>query len=558
MIRLSAQDASFLTLETRDTPMHIGFLLTFKLPPRAPANYMQKLHARLERMAVDAEPFNQRLVQPEGFKRLVQELEPDENIDVQYHLRHEALPWPGGERELGLAVSRLHSTKLERTRPLWECTLIEGLQPERFALYLKIHHALADGVGLMQQITQTLAESPRGLSLAPWTAPVASTPPPKPTTSADEEWRRFFETMAAGRKQPKSGKPAGSTVPRGPRCILNGETTGRRRFATTSVDLRRVKAVAKAAEATVNDVVLALASGTLRGYLQEFDRVPKDPLLASVPVALPREPGTTIGSSVAAVHGSLATDQKDPRKRLFAIRDGMRAAKEEFKRVPTSVSRFINSVGMYAMSLLPRTQSTDPDKATFTNLTISNVPGPKEALYLHGAELEGMYPVSVLAGDHRLNITVLGYREALFFGLVACPDTLPSVQRIAVRLPQALDELEAAFGLAPKKSAKARPSGTAAARTATVEEAAEAKGVANKAAAKKVVAKKAVAKKAVAKKAVAKKAVTKKVVAKKAVAKKVKAKKAVRPRGAALGVEAPVTVVPAATEVVTTPAAGAA
>ncbi len=529
MIRLSAQDASFLTLETRDAPMHIGFLLTFKLPPRAPANYMQKLHARLERMAVDAEPFNQRLVQPEGFKRLVQELEPDENIDLQYHLRHEALPWPGGERELGLAISRLHSTRLERTRPLWECTLIEGLQPDRFALYLKIHHALADGVGLMQHITQTLAESPRGLSLAPWTAPVASTPPPKPTTSADEEWRRFFETLAAERNKPKSEKPAGSTVPRGPRCILNGDSTGRRRFATTSVDLRRVKAVAKAAEATVNDVVLALASGALRGYLQEFDRVPKDPLLASVPVALPRVPGTTIGSSVAAVHGSLATDQKDPRKRLLAIRDGMRAAKEEFKRLPTSVNRFINSVGMYAMTLLPRKQSTDPDKATFTNLTISNVPGPKEALYLHGAELEGMYPVSVLAGDHRLNITVLGYREALFFGLIACPDTLPSVQRIAVRLPQALDELEAALGLAPKKAV-----------------------------AKKVVAKKVVAKKAAAKKAAAKKAVAKKVVAKKVVAKKVVAKRAVRPRGAVVGVEAPAPVVPATTEVVAMPEAGTA
>ena len=477
MTRLSAQDASFLTLETRDTPMHIGFLLTFKLPPRAPADYMQKLHAKLERMAVDAEPFNLKLVRPDGFKRLTIELEPADDIDLEYHLRHEALPWPGGERELGLAISRLHTTHLERTRPLWECTLIEGLQPDRFALYVKIHHAIADGVGLMYQITHTLAESPRGLSLPLWTAPVASDAPPRPTTSTDDEWRRFFENLFAERGRPKVTERPGGIVPRGPRCILNGDSTGRRRFATSRVELGRVKAIASAAEATVNDVVLALASGALRGYLQEFDRVPKDPLLATVPVALPRAAGQTTGSSVAAVHSSLATHLKSPRQRLLAIRDGMRAAKDEFRRLPTSVNRFITSVGMFAMSLIPRQQNPDPDKSTFTNLTISNVPGPKEPLYLHGAELDGMYPVSVLTGDHRLNITVLGYHDELFFGLIACPDTLPSVQRIAVRLPQALDELEVAMGLAPKRAPMVRG-----ARPAP----------ANKAVAKRAVAKKAI------------------------------------------------------------------
>jgi diacylglycerol O-acyltransferase len=267
-----------------------------------------------------------------------------------------------------------------------------------------------------------------------------------------------------------------------------------------------VKAIAKAADATVNDVVLALASGALRGYLQEFDHVPTDPLLASVPVALPRAAGQTMGSSVAAVHSSLATNLKSPRERLLAIRDGMRAAKDEFKRLPTSVSRFINSVGMFAMTLIPRQQNADPDKSTFTNLTISNVPGPKEPLYLHGAELDCMYPVSVLAGDQRVNITVLGYHDELFFGLIACPDTLPSVQRIAVRLPQALDELEAAMGLAPKRAPMAPR-----VRKAKPEPARRA--VTKKAAARRTTAKKAVAKKATARRTTAKKATAKKAVA---------------------------------------------
>lgn len=450
MPKLNAQDASFLMLESPEAPMHIGFLLTFKLPKNAPGDYMQKLHAKLARFPVDVEPFTLQLKAKEGIGKYLPEWEAAESVDLEYHLRHEALPWPGGERELGLAISRLHSLPLERSRPLWECTLIEGLQPNRFALYVKIHHSLADGVGLMQQITQTLAEAPRGLSVPPWSAPITAAPEPKPTHSADEEWRQFFEGLLAnlGKQRPKS--KAGDAVPHGPRCILNGSTTGRRRFATQRLSLSRVKAIAKAGDATVNDVVLAICSGALRRYLAEFDRIPKDPLLASIPVALPRAEGQSVGNSVAAVHASIATDIAKPRARLLAIRDAMRDAKAEFKRVPASVSRVINSVGMFAMMLMPKRQGTDPDKATFTNLTISNVPGPKHTLYFHGAEMDGMYPVSVLAGDQRLNVTVLGYHDHLHVGLIACPDTLPSMQRVAVLLPIALDELEAAMGLAAR------------------------------------------------------------------------------------------------------------
>ena len=409
MAKLNTQDASFLMLESPDSPMHIGFMLTFKLPKGAPADYMQKLHAKLERFAVDVEPFNLRLAQKEGFGKLAPEWEVDGKIDLGYHLRHEALPWPGGERELGLVISRLHSLPLERSRPLWECTLIEGLQPDRFAIYMKIHHSLVDGVGLMQRLTHILAESPRG-----------------------------------------------------PRCILNGKSTGRRRFATQKLELSRVKAIAKAAEATVNDVVLAVCAGALRTYLAKVDHIPKAPLLATIPVALPKLEGQTIGNSVAGIHAAIATDVADAKKRLFSIRDAMRSAKEDFNRLPASVNRIINSVGMLAMMMMPKKDNTDPDKSTFTNLTISNVPGPKHKLYFHGAEMDGMYPVSVLAGDHRLNITVLGYDEHLYFGIIASPDVLPRMQRVAVALPAALDELERSLGLArpparePAANAKVR------------------------------------------------------------------------------------------------------
>lgn len=447
MAKLNAQDASFLVLEAPGAPMHIGFLLTFKLPPGAPADYMQKLHTKLMRFPVDVAPFNLRLKQAQGWAKMQAEWEVDNAIDLDYHLRHEALPWPGGERELGLAISRLHSFPLERSRPLWECTLIEGLQPRRFAMYVKIHHSLADGVGLMNQLTQALAESPRGASLPPWSAPVATARPEKATQASDEDWRSFLEGLLDDLGKPRAQRKASSAVPKGPRSILNGNTTGRRRFATQRLELARIKAVAQAADATVNDVVLAVCSGALRAYLQEVDRVPHDSLVVSVPVALPRESGQTIGNAVATVHAPLGTHIADPKKRLLAIRDAMREAKDEFKRMPASLSRAISSLGMLAMSMIPKRESPDPESAAFSNLTISNVPGPKHKLYLQGAEMDGMYPVSVLTGDHRLNITILGYHEGLHFGFTGCPDTLPRIQKLALQLPLALRDLERAVSV---------------------------------------------------------------------------------------------------------------
>ena len=454
---LNAQDASFLALETPDCPMHIGFLLTFKLPPNAPDDYMQRLHERLERHPVDASPFNLRLAGRPGLRKLKPEWETVNNVDLGYHLRHEALPWPGGERELGLAISRLHSQALERSRPLWECTLIEGLQPRHFALYVKIHHSLADGVAMMEKIYGILADMPGGESLPPWATP-RHAPPAKPVQAADDDWRAFLHDVIGSIGKPKGAhRPGGQAIPHGPRCLLNGSTTGRRRFATQRLPLARVKAIAKAAECTVNDVLLAVCSGALRSYLSAFDQVPDEPLLATVPVAVPRAPGQTVGNAVASVHTTLASNLADPVARLAQIHAGMQAAKDEFNRIPSGLTRAINSVGMLAMAMLPRSGSPDPRHAAFTNLTISNVPGPKQTLYLDGAEMDGMYPVSVITGDHRLNITVLSYRDELFVGLIACPDTLPRMQRVAVALPQALDELETALQRAAAKAAAPAP-----------------------------------------------------------------------------------------------------
>lgn len=455
MVKLSTQDTLFLKLETPESPMHLGLLVTCRLPKGAKADFMQDLHARLARHPVDCEPFNLRLVDHGSRGRRSPAWEVADEVDLEYHLRHEALPWPGGQRELGLAISRLHSVPLERSRPLWEFTLIEGLRPDRFGWYLKIHHALGDGIGLMNRLTAALAESPRGLSLPPWSTPRVKRVTARATQSADEDWLRFFTSLLGNIGRARPGTRSTPRIPRGPRCVLNGNSTSRRRLATQDLSLARVKAVARAVDATVNDVVLAVCSGALRAYLAKFDRIPRDSLLATVPVALPRPEGDTLGSAVASVHAAIATNQRDPRKRLLAIRREMREAKEEFKIMPMSLHKAINSVGMQVMMMVPKRPNNDPERAAFTNLTLSNVPGPTQRLYFSGGEVDGMYPLSVLSGDQRLNITVLSYRDHLHFGFVACPDTLPSVQYLALQLPVALRELESAVELSSRATGRA-------------------------------------------------------------------------------------------------------
>ena len=448
LVKMSMQDASLLRLESPITPMHIGFLLTFKLPPKAPRDYLQRLHEKMRRFAADSPPFNYRLAPAKSRTELPQ-WEVVEKVDLEYHLRHEALPNPGTERELGLVMSRLHSVPLDPSRPMWEMYFIEGLQGGRFGVYLKIHHSMADGMLLMERLGRTLADSASGKNLPPWALPPAAATDERPSDDAGAAWRKWLQGLLKSARDKKGGG-----LPKAPRSMLNGPISGRRRFATQALDLGRVKALAKAAEATVNDVVMAVCSGALRRFLDEFDSIPDLPLVASIPVALPRGQGEGAqGNAVGGIHTTIASHLADPRQRLEAIRQSMREAKIQFQQTPPAVSRVINSLGMYAMSLVPQGPS---DRAPFTNLTISNVPGPKTALYLDGAEMDGMYPASVLTGDHRVNITLLGYRDGLYLGIVGCPDKLPHVQRLAVLIPEALTELEKAYGQSPRP-AKNRP-----------------------------------------------------------------------------------------------------
>ncbi|HUS23838.1 MAG TPA: wax ester/triacylglycerol synthase family O-acyltransferase [Candidatus Binatia bacterium] len=465
MPRLSPIDAAFLRMESPRTPMHVGGLLTFRLPAGAPPDWLQKTFAFMKSQPVTAPPFNWRLADG-ALRRVAPKWEEADELDLDYHLRHSALPWPGGERELGILVSRLHSHPMDLTRPLWECHLIEGLENGRFAVYLKAHHAAVDGVGALKHIRNWLSEDPAHDSAAgPWALP------PRPA-EADADLPRsdvFRSALEAIGHQLRSAGQLAATLrrmamprdnPEGgllsafatPRSAFNVRVSPQRRLATQLFELDRLKRVASAAGVTLNDLMLALAGGALRRYLLEIHALPAQPLIASVPVALPRADGKP-GNAVAGFVVPLVTQDANARKRLRRIQAVTSRTKEQLRHLSPGALNQFSLLGI-APLLLSQITGLSLRLRPLFNIVVSNVVGSRNKLYFRGAELEAMYPVSVLFDGYALNLSIVGYGDRVTVGYTGCREALPSLQRLAVYTGEELAALEAAV---LGKPAVARP-----------------------------------------------------------------------------------------------------
>jgi WS/DGAT/MGAT family acyltransferase len=229
-----------------------------------------------------------------------------------------------------------------------------------------------------------------------------------------------------------------------PRSVLNAPITGSRRFAADSWPLDRIQAVGRAADATVNDVVLAMCASALRAYLLELDELPDAPLVAMTPVSLREEGDDDGGNAVGTILCNLGTHIADPEERLLAIRASMRSAKAGLKGLNqlqvTALSAAV--MGPLVFGQIPGLQAAVRPPY---NLVISNVPGPKRPLFWNGARLDGMYPLSIPTNGQALNITVTSYAGRMQFGLIGCRRSLPHLQRLLPALEEALAELENAF-----------------------------------------------------------------------------------------------------------------
>ncbi len=452
--RLSLLDATFLQIETRDTPMHVAALQVFQLPKNAPADFIKNVVETLRAPAQLARPWNLKLA-PVPLARLAPAMVETNDIDMDYHVRHTCLPAPGGERELGELVSHLHSTILDRTRPLWTCHVIEGLENKRFALYTKIHHALTDGVRGMQLLSGALGTRPGANNWSPpWAASPATAagsrngrktdPAERPRRPALWRW----PGLVAGAVTPLMRRRAAHEPIRvpfeAPPSILNGRVTGARRVATQRLDLARVKAVAARTGASVNDVFLAICSSALRRHLADSGDLPDRSLIAGVPVSLRADVGDDeSGNAVGFLWSVLGTELAQPLARLAAVRQSMQASKQHLQALPGAVRPLFTMMTLTpAIAVLLSGQGARLRPSM--NVVISNVPGPAKPLYLGRARMEAIYPVSIPLQGLGLNITCLSYDGQFTVGFTGGRDSVPHLQRIAVYADEALSELESA------------------------------------------------------------------------------------------------------------------
>lgn len=457
MAMMPVTDSMFLLAESREHPMHVGGLQLFELPEGAGPDYVSEFHRQLLSL-VDVRPLFRR--RPRGPVGSVGQFawSNDDQLDLEYHVRLSGLPRPGRVRELLELTSRLHGYLLDRHRPMWEFTVMEGLQGNRFATYTKVHHALLDGVSALRLLQQSLSEDPSDMTVRPPWAQKMRTDvfgadrrasssdgafdPIRAVTEFAKEVRGFGAATAKVVNEAFREQSATLSF-QAPRSMFNVPITGARRFAAQGWPLDRIKAVGKAAGATMNDVMLAMCSGALRRYMLDLGTLPDKPLVAAIPMSLRAGAADIGGNAIGIILCNLATDEAEAGDRLSTIHDSMLRGKQVYQ----GMSR-LQITALSALPLIPLAIGTIPGMTRITppafNVLISNVPGPRKPQYWNGARMTGVYPLSIPYEGQALNITVNSYAGSLEFGLTGCRRTVPHLQRLLGLLEESLAELEKA------------------------------------------------------------------------------------------------------------------
>ena len=477
MKKLSMVDKGFLLGETREMPMHVAGVSLFTLPDGADEQeFLSSIADNLKDFDALLPPFGDRI--KTGRLGLAGNVywEPDQSLDIDYHIRHSALPKPGRYRELFTLVSRLHGQLLERSRPLWEMHLIEGLQNRQFAIFNKTHHAAVDGARSVHISRSMLSSDPNAvrsvspLSLESWNDYKKALREGRQTPYTDAEVRTVADMLKATYGSGANafgalkniagawtGRRSDLALPhlKVPRSALNGKIDAARRFVAQTWPFARIRAVGKAFDGTFNDTVLAMCAGGLRQYMLNHSELPKDSLKTLVPVSLRQEGEVDSGNAVAGICADLATTIKDPVRRFEAIKASVQAGKANYAGMsPKEIELLTMAMSAPAMLLMPLGMITHLPPY---NLTISNVPGMRETMYWNGARMDGSYPLSIITDGMALNITLVSYADQVDFGIIACRRSVPQVQRLIDYMEEALQELEDAAGLKAKPSRKRAP-----------------------------------------------------------------------------------------------------
>lgn len=449
---IAPADSMFLVGESREHPMHVGALQLFKPPEGADDDFVTEAYESMLR-CTDVQPTFRK--HPAFFGPVTNlAWSHQREVELDYHFRRSALPRPGRVRELLELASRLHGSLLDRHRPLWEAHLVEGLNDGRYAVYTKFHHSLMDGVSALRLMQRAFTDNPDDDEVrVPWELKPRHRPGGGQKSSPLDALTDTVRSTAALAPSTLSLARAALleqqlTLPfRAPKTMFNVRIGGARRIAAQSWPLERIFAVKDAANASFNDVVLAMSAGALRTYLIEQNALPDTPLIAMVPVSLRKDgEAETGGNSVGTVLCNLNTHIEDAGKRIQGISSSMSEQKEVFNKLPKvqqlALSAFMTG-GLF-LGLIPGFIRTAPPPF---NIVISNVPGSKEPLYWRGAQMVGNYPLSITLDGQAMNITVTNNAENLDFGLVGARGSVPHLQRMLSHLETSLKDLERAVGV---------------------------------------------------------------------------------------------------------------
>ena len=464
MKHLSGLDATFLYLESPEMPMHVGSLNIYDLPEGYTGDFYEDVKAHIERR-MHLAPVFQRKLALMPFELANPVWVDDDDVDLDYHIRRIILSKPGTMKQLEQYTGRLHSSLLDRSRPLWEFYVIEGLQSGQVAFYSKIHHAALDGAAGMALANAILDITPLPREVKPPRAKPRSNKyqlgvaelAGAALTNTVQQYIKLIKILpdalravasVAIPKKDENGKRRFG-LPKnwafGPKTPINVAITNQRSFAAVSLSLAEAKRVAKRMEVTLNDVVLGVCSGALRRYLADHGCVPTKSLTAGVPVSLREAGNTELNNQVSMMLVSLASHIADPLARLKAINTSTSAAKEltgQVKAVlPTDFPSFGAPWLMSGLASLYGRSKLANIIPPIANVAISNVPGPQFPLYMAGAKMATYYPVSIPGHGIALNITVQSYNGSLEYGLTACRKALPDVRDLADYIAEAHREL---------------------------------------------------------------------------------------------------------------------
>jgi diacylglycerol O-acyltransferase / wax synthase len=452
--QLSGLDATFLYLESAETPMHVGSLHLYTLPPKFKGDFTQTLRKHLASRLHLVPIFTRRLqtlpfdIGHPSWQKVV-------DVDLQYHVKRIDLPKPGTTAQMESYCAKLHSQLIDRSKPLWEFYVFEGLASGEIGFYSKIHHATLDGKAgtVLANAILDITTIPRIVETAD---PARAVRPPTPIaklvgaalSNSLAQYAKIVRALpsAVSTIGAAAFKNRGAGIGLAPKTIFNQNVSNQRSFVTARVDQAEAKAIGKALGGSINDVVLYLCSTALRAYLTKHGGIPKKSLIAMMPVSLRQEGNNDLNNQASMMLVSLGSHLTDSHKRFAAILEStqkVKAALSSLKGVmptdyPSLLTPWLVSglAGTYNKS---RIANYIPMPA---NVVISNVPGPTVPLYLAGAQMTSFHPLSIIVHGVALNITVQTYAGHIDFGIICCKQAVPQARSIAKAVEASFRDLQ--------------------------------------------------------------------------------------------------------------------